>query len=46
MVATFFLDFLDFRIPKQCRNLGIVYKLAVTIEIVNSCGYLLPKVNQ
>ena len=42
----FFLISVIFWFPKQCRNLGIVYKLAVTIEIVNSCGYLLPKVNQ
>lgn len=39
LVATFFLDFFVFWLPKRCWNSEIVHKLAVTIETVNSCGF-------
>ena len=46
LIATFFLDFRDFRFPKRCWNFGTVYKLVATIETVNSCGYLLLQIKQ
>nr|DAH26931.1 MAG TPA: hypothetical protein [Caudoviricetes sp.]DAH98258.1 MAG TPA: hypothetical protein [Caudoviricetes sp.] len=32
----FFMNFLDFQIPKRCWNLGIIHKLVATIEALSN----------